>query len=90
MPNLFRVVGWIEKFKRQFGLKLTHHDIKYIYNCCNNLSLGYYINVHQGQLRQISCLPHTNKNSQKEFLEVTRNWYAEEISYPASSNKPDP
>ena len=30
MPNLFYKVGCIEKFNRQFSLKLTHHDINYI------------------------------------------------------------
>ena len=34
MLNLFRMVGCIEKFNRQFGLKLTHHDINYIYIYC--------------------------------------------------------
>ena len=88
MPNLFHVVGCIEKFNRQFSLKLTHHDIKYIYNCCSNLFSGYYYKVHQGQLRQISCLPHTDKNFFCEFLMVTRNWYVEGISYPGSLNNP--
>ena len=46
MPKLFRVVMCIEKFNREFSLKLTHHDINYIYNCCSNLSSGYYIKVH--------------------------------------------
>ena len=52
---------------------VADHDINYMYNCCNNLSSSYYIKAHRGQLRQILCLPDHNKNSQEEFLEVTRN-----------------
>ena len=77
-----------EKFNRPFGLKLTHHDINYICNCCNTVSSSYYIKVHRGWLRQIFCLPDSNKNSQKEFLKGTRSWHIEEISCLASSNKP--
>ena len=84
VPNLFCMVGCIEKFNRQFGVKLTHYDINYIHNCCSNPSSGYYIKVHRGQLTQISCLLSSIKNSQEEFLNVTGNWYAEEISYLAS------
>ena len=31
MLKLFCMVGCIENFNRQFGLKLTHHDINNIY-----------------------------------------------------------
>ena len=89
MPNLFCVVWCVEKFNRQFDIKLTHRDINYIHNCCSNLSSGNYIKVHQGQLRQISCLPSSKKKSQEEFLKVTGNWYAVEIPCLASSNNPN-
>ena len=42
MPNLFYMVGCVEKFYLQFGIKLTHYDINYICSCCSNLSSGYY------------------------------------------------
>ena len=87
MPNLFCMVGCKEKFNKSFGLKLTLHDINYICNCCHIVSSGYYIKVHRGQLRQISRLPYSNKNSKEEFLKVIGNWHTKEISCPASSNK---
>ena len=65
MPNLFRVVWCVEKFNRQFDVKLTYRDINYIHNCCSNLSSGNYIKVHQGQLRQILCLPSSKKNHKR-------------------------
>ena len=88
MPNLFYVVGCIEKFNQQFSVKLTHLDINYIRNCCSNLSSGNCIKVLQGQLRRISCLPSTNRNSREEFIKVIGSWYAVEITYLASSNNP--
>ena len=89
ISNLFHVVGCIEKFYRQFGVKHTHHDINYIHNCCSNLSSGDYIKVYQGQLRQILCLPGSNKNSKEEFLMVTENQYTIGMSYPTFSNNPN-
>ena len=89
MPNLFCMAGCIEKFNRQFGVKLTHHDINYIHNFCSNQFSTNYMKVHQGQLRQISRLFGSNKNLKEEFLKVIGNWYAEEISCSASLNKPN-
>ena len=87
MPNLFCMVGYKEKFNRSFSLKLTFHDINYIYNCCHTIPSGHYIKVHRGRLRQISHLLYSNKNPKEEFLKVIGNWHTEEISCPASSNK---
>ena len=81
--------GCIENFNRQSGVKLTYHDISYIHNCHSNPSSSYYKKVDRGQLRQISCLPGSNKDSIEEFQKVTENWYVEEISCSASLNKPN-
>ena len=85
MPNLFRVVGCIEKFNRQFDVKLTHHDINYIHNCCSNQFSANYIKVHQCQLRQISRLLGSNNNLKEEFLKVTGNRYVEDVRPPQTN-----
>lgn len=60
-PNVFQVVNAIDTLNKQLGLKLTIHDINYIYNLQNTCKFevprsGWYLKARRGPPRIISCL----------------------------------
>ena len=79
-PNFFRVVSCVSKLNQLFGLQLDHHDINFMYNLCGNIESDYYLKTRDNRVRLISCLPDSNRNSAGEFVWVSGNWLAGELS----------
>ncbi|KAK9987703.1 hypothetical protein SO802_027942 [Lithocarpus litseifolius] len=78
-PNFYRVVSYVSRLNRLFGLQLNSHDINFMYSLCGNLKSGYYLKTRDMRVRLISCLPDSNRNSAGEFVRVSGNWFAEEL-----------
>ena len=78
-PNFYRVVSSVSRLNKIYGLQLNHHDINFMYSLCVNKKTNYYLKVRDMRVRLISCLPDSNRNSAKEFVRVSSNWFANEL-----------
>ena len=83
-PNFYRVVSCVSRLNQIFGLQLNHRDINFMYSLCGNKKTNYYLKVKDIQVRLISCLLNSNKNSAEEYVRVSDNWFADELPYPLS------
>ena len=81
-PNFYSVVSCVSRLNHIFGLQLNHHDINFVYSLCGNIWSDYYLKTRDMQVRLISCLPDSNRNSAGEFVRVSGNWFANELPYP--------
>ena len=82
--NFYRVVSCVSRLKQIFGLQLNHHDINFMHSLCGNIKSDYYLKVSDVRIWLISCLPISNRNSAGEFVWVSSNWLADELSCPLS------
>ena len=87
LPNFYRVVSCVNRLNHTFGLQLNHHDINHMYSLCGNKSTNYYLKVRDTQVRLISCLSDSNRNSAGEFIRVRGNWFAGDILCPLSRHE---
>ena len=55
-----------------------------MYNLYSKETSGYYLKVRNAQVQLISCLPDSNRNSAREFVWVSGNWHANELTCPTS------
>ena len=76
--NFYRLVSCVSRFNNLYSLTHDHHDINFMYNICGGSRTGYYLKVRDTIVRLISCLPHSNRNSAKEYVKVSGNWLASE------------
>ena len=53
-----------------------------MYSLCRNKNTNYYLKVRNYRVRLISCLPDSNRNLVREFVQVSGNWFADELPYP--------
>ena len=83
-PNFYLVVSCVSRLNHTFDLQLDHHDINHMYSLCGNKNTNYYLKVRDTRVRLISCLPDSNRNSAREFIQVHDNWFAREIPCPLS------
>ena len=83
-PNFYWVVSYVSRLNHLYGLHLDHHDINYMYSLCGNLRSACYLMIRDVRVRLISCLPNSNRNSTREFVWVSSNWHANELTYPTS------
>ena len=83
-PNFYRVVSCVSRLNQIYGLQLNHHDINFMYSLCSNIRSDYYLKTRDTQVRLISCLPNSNRNSAGEFVLVSGNWLANELPCPLS------
>ena len=67
-PNMFRVLGSIDALNERMDLKLTHHDVNWMYNLHQLAGQGYYLRSRYLEVRLIQCLPTSNKNLKEDFL----------------------
>ena len=86
-PNFYRVVSYVNRLNQIYDLHLNHHDINFMYSLCGNKKTNYYLKVRDFQVRLISCLPDSNRNSTEEFVRVSGNWFANELPCPLSPRK---
>ena len=54
LPNFYRVIGCVSRLNRVYSLRLTHHDISFLYSCFGSLKNGYYLKIWDPQIRLIS------------------------------------
>ena len=83
-PNFYRVVSCVNRLNHTFDLQLNHHNINHMYSLCGNKITNYYLKVRDTQVRLISCLLDSNRNSVGEFIWVHGNWIVGEIPCPLS------
>ena len=82
--NFYQVVNCISHLNQLYGLQLDHHDINFMYSLCGNIRKNYYFKVRDVRARIISCLPNSNRNSAGEYIRVSGNWNANELTCPTS------
>ena len=51
-----------------------------MYSLCGNIKSDYYLKVRDVQVRLISCLPDSNRNSVGKYVWVSGNWHANELT----------
>ena len=66
--NMFRVLGSIDALNEMMDLKLTHHDVNWMYNLHHLTGQGYYLRSRYPEVRLIQCLATSNKNLKEDFL----------------------
>ena len=79
LPNFYQVVSCVSRLNQLFGLQLDHHDINFMYSLCGKITSGYYLKTKDMQVRLISYLPDSNRNSAGEFVRVSNKWFADEL-----------
>ena len=90
LPNFYGVVNNVRHLNELYNLGLNHHDINFLYDICGSLKNGYYIKIQDPVARLIQCLPNSNRNSAREFIKVSENWLAGELTYPTSPRHINP
>ena len=72
---MFRVLGSIDALNKRIDLKLTHHDVNWVYNLHHLTGQGYYLKSRYPEVRLIQCLPTSNKNLKEDFLIFSGEWH---------------
>ena len=88
-PNFYRVVSSVSRLNHLYGLHLNQHNINFMYSLYDNIQLGYYLKARDMMVQLILCLPDSNRNSAREFVRVSGNWLANEITCPTSPRDVD-
>ena len=74
-PNMFRILENIDALNERMDLKLTHHDVNWVYNLHHLKGQGYYLKSRYPEVRLIQCLPTSNKNLKEDFLIFSGEWH---------------
>ena len=72
-PNVFRIVNSVDTLNKKLGLKLTEHDINYVYSFQDSNTSGYYFKIQHREGRLISGLSDSNKETEGDYLIFSRN-----------------
>ena len=75
VPNLFKVLGSIDALNEHMGLRLTWHDVAYMYECHSLADSGYYLKSRSPIVRLILCLPKSNKGMKDDYLIAFGEWH---------------
>ena len=86
-PNFYRVVSYVSRLNQIYGLRLNHHDINFMYSLCGNKKTNYYLKARDMWVRLISCLPDSNRNSAREYVLVSSNWFVDKLPCPLSPHE---
>ena len=70
-PNMFRILGCVDALNEKMGLRLTHHNVNWIYNLHHLTGQEYYLKSRYPEVRLIQCLPNSNKGLNKDFLIIS-------------------
>ena len=84
LPNFYKVLNSVRCLNELYNLGLNHHDINFLYGIYGSLKNGYYLKIQVPVAGLIQCLPTSNRNSTREFIKVSENWLAGELTYPTS------
>ena len=71
VPNVFRILECVDALNKKMGLRLTHHDVNWVYNLHHLKEKGYYLKTRKPKIRLIQCLPKCSKGLNKDFLIVS-------------------
>ena len=88
VPNLFRVLSSVDAFNEQMGLRLTWHNVVYMYECHSFVNSGYFLKSSSSIVRLVSCFPKSNKGMKDDYLITFREWH-EGLHCPAQEREPD-
>ena len=83
-PNFYRAVSCVSRLNRMYRLQLDHHDVNYMNSLCSNIRTTYYLKIRDNRVRLISSLLNSNRNLVGEFVRVSGNWHANELTCPTS------
>ena len=72
-PNVFRIVSIVDTLNKMLKLKLTKHDINYIYSFQDSKTFGFYYKIRHGEVRLFSSLPDSNKEREGDYLIILGN-----------------
>ena len=81
-PNFYRVMSCVSRLNQLYKLQLNHHDINFMYGLCGNIRSDYYLKVRDVWVQLISCLLDSNRNLVREYVWVSNNWHANELTCP--------
>jgi len=87
IPNVFRILRCVETLNEKMGLRLTHHDVNWVYNLHHLKGKGYYLKTRPPEIRLIQCLPESSKGLNKDFLIVSGEWH-DGIPCPTEEGQP--
>ena len=45
LPNFYRMVNCVNRLNRLYNLRLTHHNINFLYSCCGSFKNDNYLKV---------------------------------------------
>ena len=68
-------------------LKLTEHDINYIYSFQESKTLRFYFKIQLGEVRLIPGFPDSNKETKGDYLIISGNWYPNGIRCPTTMGR---
>lgn len=85
--DIFRVVSSVAEQNKRLSLNLSEHDINQVYSCQDNSTSGYYFKFRHGEVRLVSCLPDSDKETQGDFLMIMGNQHPDELPYPISQRR---
>ena len=74
-PNMFRILVSIDTLNEKMGLRLTHHDVNWVYNLHHLKGQGYYLKSRYLEIRLIQCLLDSSKGLNKDYLIVSGEWH---------------
>ena len=86
-PNVFRVVSSVDTLNKRLRLKLTEHDINYIYSFQDSKTSGFYFKIWRGEVRLISHLSDSDKETEGDYLIISGNLYLSGIHCCTSAGK---
>ena len=72
-PNVFRIVSSIDTLNKKLRLKLTKHDINYVYSFQDSKTSGYYFKIQHREVWLISGLLDSDKEIGEDYLIVSEN-----------------
>ena len=71
--NVFRIVSNVDTLNKQLGLKLTEHDINYIYSFQDSKTFRFYFKIQHSEVRLILGLTDYDKEIEGDNLVVSGN-----------------
>ncbi|XP_050281719.1 putative disease resistance RPP13-like protein 1 [Quercus robur] len=85
--NSVRIVSSVETLNKRLGLNITEHDINYIYSFQDSKISRFYFKIWNGEVRLISGLPDSDKETEGDYLIISGNCDPGEIQCPTSAGK---
>ena len=88
VPNVFRIVMGTAVLMEKLRLKLTVHDITYVYRLQKTGRDQYTLVARNSDRKLVTGLPNSSKDRDEDFLVITGNWQNPHISCPLIPEKP--